>query len=894
MFLKYFANKLSPCWALLILGVILSSQTQLQPVVLAATHPTNYGPSQDTPLQATTGTTYYVSKTGNNSDGRSWASAWNELNQINWTVIQPGDTILLDGGSTEMVYQSTLTLGKSGTPTAPITIRLAPDPGRNGQVRISGGRSTPLPVCDQANYTYQTAGVRNVGIASGNAAWVIIDGTKWRGIALYGHNQHGIELDSGSSHITIRNIEIFDNGRAYQENGRWYPDLPGIDLRGSDHTVERAIIHDNGQDAIQSGGMSNFTLRASWLYNGRTHPTVNDAFNYCQHTDGIQIYGGGLQSGVLIEDSVFGPGFMQGVLLGGASYPTIPWAVINDVTIRNTVFFNTSNANISSHTNSLKPQNWRIENVTSYRVEGGKWHNVYLEGTGHIIANSIFYGSSMTFPERSINTSGNCQWQTVGLTVGQVANPQFVNVAANDFSLAAGSPCAGKGSRITSVDQLFSLFQPAPTNTPLPTNTPTQVPPTATPSPTNTPLPTATLTPVPPTATPWLTNTPVVLPGLAWEAEAGAISAPFTVSNGYVSQPVETDLASGGKASFTFNISVPGNYIVKAILDAPDAGSNSVFINIDGEPADPTMIWDITPTQGFQERTASWRGNGTPDVNEFTPKVFTLSAGRHELLIRGRERNVRLDRISLEQLPTPTVPPTATPSPTSTVTPVPPTATPPSKDVPGLLPGLDWEAEAGIISAPFEVSNGYVFQPMETDDAAPGMSGKAVYRFAITAPGGYLVKAIVDAADAGSNSVFINIDGEPVAPTMIWDITPTQGFQERTASWRGNGTPDAAEFSPKVFYLSQGEHELVIRGRERNVRLDRIRLEPIAAGNLPGDVDSDCDVDTTDITLIINLWQKHSGDKLYDPRYDLNGDGKINIKDVMAVSAWVGMTCPVR
>src|SRR5437762_3080102 len=63
---------------------------------------------------AATGTTYYVSKNGNNADGRSWATAWNELNQINWGVVQPGDSILLDGGSSQMTYTTSLTVGKSG------------------------------------------------------------------------------------------------------------------------------------------------------------------------------------------------------------------------------------------------------------------------------------------------------------------------------------------------------------------------------------------------------------------------------------------------------------------------------------------------------------------------------------------------------------------------------------------------------------------------------------------------------------------------------------------------------------------------------------------------------------------------------------------------------------
>src|SRR5215831_18683390 len=78
--------------------------------------------------------TYYVSRNGNNADGLSWATAWNELNQINWSIIQPGDTILLDGGSSQMQYSHVLTIGKSGASGAPITIERATDAGHNGTV----------------------------------------------------------------------------------------------------------------------------------------------------------------------------------------------------------------------------------------------------------------------------------------------------------------------------------------------------------------------------------------------------------------------------------------------------------------------------------------------------------------------------------------------------------------------------------------------------------------------------------------------------------------------------------------------------------------------------------------------------------------------------------------
>src|SRR6266446_2236143 len=57
--------------------------------------------------------TYFVSRNGNNADGLSWTTAWNELASINWSVVQPGDTVILDGGTNGMTYATILTIGKS-------------------------------------------------------------------------------------------------------------------------------------------------------------------------------------------------------------------------------------------------------------------------------------------------------------------------------------------------------------------------------------------------------------------------------------------------------------------------------------------------------------------------------------------------------------------------------------------------------------------------------------------------------------------------------------------------------------------------------------------------------------------------------------------------------------
>lgn len=670
---------------------------------------------------------FYVSKNGNNTDGKSWTTAWNELNQINWSLVQSGDAIVIDGGSvvcsypvtvTEstntplspsggqncgMVYQSTLNVGKSGQSSSPITVRLSEEAGRNGTAVIFGGRQKPLPACNDPIFP---ASAREIGINFNSNQYVVIDGIKWSGIMVYGHDKWG--MNTGNNNI-VRYMELFDNGRP-DDSGANQPCVSGL---GSNNVFERVIIHDCGQDAFQSGGgVSNFTLRNSWLYNARKKiGTDFDIWNYCRHSDGIQIYNGLDQYGVTIENSVIGPGFMQGVLLGGHDDQGQE-AFIHDVVIRNSLFYGNHNGNIINHPGqSQGSRNWRIEYVTSDRITGEEWDNVKFKGDANqlTLANSIFYGGYAMGVPSGGNYTNNCQYEVDGTVVGTNINPKYADSSTHgsgsintSFALAGDSPCAGKGSSITSVAQLLGSGPTLPTPTPTPAITSTPIP----------------------------TPTPVLPLGLSFEAEVGTVTSPFEVSGGDVFQPIETtDPSQGGEASYHFNISQEGQYIINMIISAPDTGSNSIFLNIDGEPTSPTMVWDILPlTSGFQERTASWRGSGTPDVNQYVPEVFTLSAGEHDLVIRGREANTKIDKIVVTPYSlvtptsTPTPAPTPTPIPTSTPTPLftsTPTPTPVGDTTPPSVP---------TALTPTEVSYNYVSLSWNASVDNVGVAGYWVIR----------------------------------------------------------------------------------------------------------------------------------------------------------------------
>jgi hypothetical protein len=134
---------------------------------------------------------------------------------------------------------------------------------------------------------------------------------------------------------------------------------------------------------------------------------------------------------------------------------------------------------------------------------------------------------------------------------------------------------------------------------------------------------------------------------LTFSADSGTLTSPFLATNGIISQNLQTTLTGSGEAIYDFTVNIPGNYVVSAVLNAPDDGENSLYINVDGEPTDPLMIWDIPVNLGFTNEVVSWRGNATTGPDQFSPKIFTLTAGTHQLYVRGREANVQVESFTI-------------------------------------------------------------------------------------------------------------------------------------------------------------------------------------------------------------------------------------------------------
>ena len=131
-------------------------------------------------------------------------------------------------------------------------------------------------------------------------------------------------------------------------------------------------------------------------------------------------------------------------------------------------------------------------------------YGIYGQGTatGNNTLNTYFPGAAF---RRNVLVGGDAQlYPADNYHPGALAVVPFVNAAAGDYRLLAGSPFSGAGTDGKDVGCDFGSLHAALSGAPAPDATPVSTP---TPEPTATPVPTATPTPVP-TATPTPTPNP--------------------------------------------------------------------------------------------------------------------------------------------------------------------------------------------------------------------------------------------------------------------------------------------------------------------------------------------------------------------------------------------------
>jgi hypothetical protein len=387
---------------------------------------------------------FFISRSGNNSNGRSWATAWSELADIDWSLVGPDSIIVIDGGTTRcpspygfvgtrpgvecgMEYDTTLRVQASGSPGHPLIIRLSSEPGHDGTAVFFGGRETPLPYCHQQDYTAEA--VRDFGIVVGAKHDVVIDGGHRSGIMVYGA-VWGVRVSSPrAARLTFKRMEVFDNGSIVKIADGYNSDQEGFSLAGgTDMVFWGNLIHDNGQDGVQDehrppGSLDGLTFDTNWIFNRRENPLYPGyPFNEpqatgCTHSDAIQLFSGGPnESGLTITHSILGPLVNQGLYPGDGG----TGATWNDVTVSDSLLLAISHNVISDD----PVQGWVLRDDTLFAPQGG----FEIPGSGHnSIRGTIKYGGYVKTHPWLGNARKNVWYRGDPLPgASKHANPRFV------------------------------------------------------------------------------------------------------------------------------------------------------------------------------------------------------------------------------------------------------------------------------------------------------------------------------------------------------------------------------------------------------------------------------------------------------------------------------------
>jgi uncharacterized protein (DUF2141 family) len=62
--------------------------------------------------------------------------------------------------------------------------------------------------------------------------------------------------------------------------------------------------------------------------------------------------------------------------------------------------------------------------------------------------------------------------------------------------------------------------------------------------------------------------------------------------------------------------------------------------------------------------------------------------------------------------------------------------------------------------------------------------------------------------------------------------------------------------------------------------------------SIPGDINGDFKVDSTDLALLQNAYGSKPGDSNWSPNADINGDGKVSLQDLVILAQHYGQHYP--
>ena len=403
---------------------------------------------QPKPLAAS-GNTYYVAKTGNDSNNGSFSSPWLTINYAAQKAL-PGDYINIEGGT----YNERVVPAKSGTAGNPITYQ-----NYNGETVVIDGTSLSFygGLFQVSNLNYITvsgltiqnsgyAGIFDVGISDHIILQnLVIHDTAESGILVGSYYGGSPPASPTLTNMVINNCTIYNTNSAHDQEGVSIIDANGVVV---DDCNLSATEYDGAPCIDCKLGCENVLIHNNIVHNSLSSGIYVDASG--QATSNISIYDN------LVYNNA-GPGIQLADEHGVST--------LSDIDIYNNILYDNSGAFEVDHYGT-EVINFNFINNTlycNYTIEGTEiliaeshvnlsgcvirnniidiatkgWNGItysdYANG-GITVDHNLFYSSGGSFGPSNI-------W---GTTYVQ-ANPLLTN-PTTDFSLQSGSPAIDVGS----------------------------------------------------------------------------------------------------------------------------------------------------------------------------------------------------------------------------------------------------------------------------------------------------------------------------------------------------------------------------------------------------------------------------------------------------------------
>ena len=348
----------------------------------------------------------YVRK-GASGTGTSWADAYGDLNNINWSGV---------GGATVWIAAGNYTGGFPNLNVSNVTIKRANI--------ASHGTNTGWSDTYDNQVTVSPNSGKNFLVIGTGADNLVLDGAgyspwKFRVVGVRGYD--GMLRNDGADNVTIRGIEFDGMGEGTPIGGpedgfRW--------MGGSNAVIEHNYIHDYQQagsahnDGIQAPSCTNITFRYNVFKNNGMHIFLGDYAWGSQSCNGITI-----NHNVIYNDT------------NGGSY--------------NAIVFKGTNTG-GSYTNKIE------NNVFNLRGQGSVFYLADSPAPGccnnvanGYFRNNIVYNSpvgNVSFYSHSNNLYYNVSGpsETGRLTT----DPLFTDITNNNYTLKALSPAINAGMNL--------------------------------------------------------------------------------------------------------------------------------------------------------------------------------------------------------------------------------------------------------------------------------------------------------------------------------------------------------------------------------------------------------------------------------------------------------------